>query len=98
VGRLDWVDVATSRGNIVIPWSSRDTLLHEIRRIDSASSIRKAFQDVGASLPVQLSRDDRAHLVELLNFWGSELSTAKLPAGIWDLRNALVDDLAYSSA
>jgi hypothetical protein len=37
-------------------------------------------------------------LVELLNFWGSELSTAKLPAGIWDLRNALVDDLAYSSA
>jgi hypothetical protein len=98
VGRLDWVHVATSRGTIVIPWGSRDTLLQEIRRIDSANSIRKAFQDVGASLPVQLSRDDKAHLVELLNFWASEVSTAKLPEGIWDLRNALLDDLDHTSA
>ena len=93
MGRVDWVTVATSRGNVVIPWASRDTLLREIRRIESAKSIRAAFEDVGAGNPVKLSRDDEANLVELLNFWSTEVSVAKLPEGIWDLRNALVDDL-----
>ena len=100
MGRLDWVTVATRRGKIVIPWASRDTLLSEIRRIlseirriDSAKSIVDAFQGVGATTAVKLSRDDKAHLVELLDFWSNEVSVAKLPEGIWDLRNALVDDL-----
>jgi len=94
VGRLDRVTVATSRGKIVIPWASRDTLLSEIRRIDSAKSIVDAFQGVGATTVVKLSREDKANLLELLNFWSNEVSVAKLPEGIWDLRNALVDDLA----
>ena len=93
MGRLDWVKVATSRGNIVIPSASRDTLLREIRRIDSAKSIRDAFENVGASTPVELSRDDKMNLLELLDFWSTEVSVAKLPDGIWDLRNALADDL-----
>ena len=93
MGRLDWVTVATSRGNITIPWASRDTLLREIRRIDSAKSIRGAFENVDASSPVQLSLDDKRNLVGLLNFWSTEVSIARLPEGIWDLRNALVEDV-----
>ena len=93
MGRLDWVTVATSRGNITIPCASRDTLLREIRRIDSAKSIRAAFESVGASSLVKLSLDDKRNLVGLLNFWSTEVSIPRLPEGIWDLRNALVEDV-----
>ena len=96
MGRLDWVTVSTSQGNVAIPWASRDTLLREIRRIDSAKSIRDGFDGVGASTTVELSRGDKAILVELLNFWSTEVSVAKLPEGIWDLRNALVEDLHHT--
>ena len=89
------ITIATSRRNVAIPWTSLVTLLLVIRRIDSAKSIRAAFADVDAT-PVELSAEDKAHLVELLNFWSTKVSVAKLPEGIWDLRNALVDDLDYA--
>lgn len=78
----------------MIPWASREALLEKIRHVDTAESIRDAFQGVGASTAVKLSRDDEANLVELLNSWSTEVSVAKLPEGIWDLRDALVADLA----
>jgi len=50
--RLDHVSVATSRDRVTLPWNSRDALLAEIRHLDSAAGIVKAFTDVGATRPV----------------------------------------------
>ena len=90
------ITIATSRRNVAIPGLSLVTLLRVIWRIDSAKGIRGAFREVDAT-PVELSAEDKAHLVELLNFWSTKVSVAKLPEGIWDLRNALVDDLHDSA-
>lgn len=93
--RLDRVVVTTSRrsGTVALPWTSREKLLAEIRHLDSAAGIVKAFGDVGATRPVTLTDEDRALLFELLEFWSARVGFEQLPVGIWDLRCAIADDL-----
>jgi len=90
--RLDRVAIATSRTTIELPWSSRDRLLHEVRNLDGADAIRTAFEAVGASRPVPLSRDNQQLLFEAINGWAQSVTVDELPAGIWDLRCALADE------
>jgi hypothetical protein len=91
--RLDRVAIATSRTTVELPWSSRDRLLHEIRNLDGAEAIRTAFGAVGASRPVPLSRDDQVLLFEAISAWANSVTVEELPEGVWNLRNALVDEL-----
>lgn len=74
--RLDQVTVTTSRGSVSLPWASRDLLLGEIRHLESAAAIVKAFTDVGASRPVTLSKEDRARLFELLEAWSHRVTVS----------------------
>ena len=53
----------------------------------------KAFTDVGATRPVTLNDEDRALLFELLEAWSYRVKIANLPAGVWDLRCSVADDL-----
>jgi hypothetical protein len=60
--RLDRVIVATSRGQVEIPWGSRDMLLERLDRVPSAASVAAAFEAVGASRPVHLSAEQEVAL------------------------------------
>lgn len=92
--RHDRVAIATSRGTVEIPWSSRDALLEEVRLEDSAQTIRFAFVAVGASRPVELKLEDAAVLVRAIGRWMRRVGgPSELPAGVYELRRALTDDL-----
>jgi hypothetical protein len=89
------VRVALSRGDIVFPWDSREELLNQIRHLDSAQPIVAAFEAVGTSRPVVLTTEQKALLIELVEFWGTQtrFGLRGLPEGMFDLRNALHGDL-----
>jgi hypothetical protein len=90
--RLDRVAITTTRATIELPWGSRDRLLHEIRNLDGADKIRTAFEAVGASQPVPLSRDDQLILYKAIDGWANSVTVDELPDGIWNLRCALADE------
>ena len=62
---------------------------------DSAESIIEAFEAVGTSRPVTLTPEQKGTFLELIEFWDNQnpggLKT--LPEGVFELRNALHDDL-----
>jgi len=92
--RRDRVAIATSRDVIELPWASRDSLLHEIRHLGgNAKPIRAAFEAVGASRPVELSRADQTTLFSAIELWADSVTVEALPPGIWRLRCALADQL-----
>ena len=90
--RLDRVLIQTSRRTVELPWDSRDQLLAEIRHLEAAKPIRDAFAAVGASRPVPLSREQQMLLYQAINVWSGNVTVDGLPAGVWDLRNALADE------
>jgi hypothetical protein len=97
--RLDRVAIATSREVIELSWASRDSLLHEIRNLgESAKPIRAAFEAVGASRPVELSRAEQSRLFSAIDLWADSVTVAALPPGIWRLRCALADQLGDAPA
>jgi len=91
----EWVKVATSRCVVELPWQSRRALLEEVDHLHSATSTIKAFEDIGTSAPVRLGTPEKQLLVEAINVWTGEVAGgyAGLPEGVWELRNALIDDL-----
>jgi hypothetical protein len=91
--RLNQVTVAYSRGTVALPWSSRDALLAEVRHLDSMKPVVQAFEAVGASAPVTLTRADVQELVRQLDLWSDRAKIDQIPDGVWDLRCALYDDL-----
>jgi hypothetical protein len=89
------VRVALSRGDVVIPWESRQDLLKQIRHLESEKPIVAAFEAVGVSQPVVLTTDQKALLIESIEHWGTQVrfGLSGLPEGMFELRNALHDDL-----
>jgi hypothetical protein len=90
------VQIALSRGTFELPWSSREALLDELAHQDSMQDIRDAFQAVGTSRPVKLNQAQKMALTLVIEVWGGEVEgglTGGLPEGIFELRNALLDDL-----
>jgi hypothetical protein len=71
-----------------------DALLEEMRPLDSFIGARRAFENAGASAPVRLERDEMGGIVQIIEIWMSNVrGPERLPEGIFELRNALVDDL-----
>lgn len=92
--RLDRVTLRTRRTTVEIPWESRDALLREIRHLDSAKPVKTAFEAVGASRPVELDVDGMALVVEAIHVMGSNAGGLdRIPTGLFELRNALLDEL-----
>jgi hypothetical protein len=90
-GRRRNVLVAIGTGVVSIPRHSRDQLLDELRQVDDAKAAVAAFE---AAHPVKLSEDDKELVVEVIDLWMRNLTgPEKLPGGIFQLRNALIDDL-----
>lgn len=79
---------------MTIPLKSRDLLLEEIRPLDSLIRARRAFEAAGVSVPVRLEREDMALMVQIIDIWMRNVrGPERLPEGIFELRNALIDDL-----
>ena len=57
--------------------------------------MRDAFETVGTSRPVSLTRRDKVALVAVIDLWASDTEGgfSGLPEGIVELRDALRDDL-----
>jgi hypothetical protein len=92
--RLDWIEVALSRDTVTLPWASRDSLLEQFTR-GTGKEIRTAFEASGASRPVKLTLEQKAELVRVIETWHRIVGGyGGLPAGVFNLRNALLDDLA----
>lgn len=96
--RLDHVSITVDRrgeANAVrLPWRSRDYLLRKLRDTDGAEGIVKAFEDAGATRPVELTAEEKAVLYRVLDDRGFTTGFHELPAGFFELRNALADEAA----
>lgn len=98
LSRLNRVSVATRGGPKAISLQARAMLLERLRRVDGAIRIRAAFLAVGATRPVELGTDDRELLVDVIDDWATRVGgLEKLPAGISDLRDALVAEIDGTS-
>ena len=91
--RLDRVQVATAGGVVTLPWSSRFELLERVRRLYGGAEIVRRFEAAGATRPVTLDWDSKLLVFNLLEHWLIQSGVEGLPAGIFELRNALRDDL-----
>ena len=83
----------------MLPWSTREALIAALRespRGDSglARAICKAIEDIPARSPVLLTLDHKKYLLRVLEEWSSAAGGYDaIPAGLFELRNELVDDL-----
>ena len=89
--RLDRVQVATSRRTVVLSWASRDELLEQMRHLDTMKPAVDALEAVGASVPVRLTLEQKARLVDVVRVWGDQAD--QLPEGVPELREELRADL-----
>jgi hypothetical protein len=57
--------------------------------------VLEAFQAVGTSRPVELTIEQKHALVDVIKTWATQVAGdyPELPEGIFELRNAIVDDL-----
>jgi hypothetical protein len=92
---INTVRVATSRGIVALPWSSREALLAEFSHLDSMRQVREKFDPVGTTQPVELTTAEKGNLVACIDFWSSQIAAGyeAMPDGLFELRNALHDDL-----
>jgi hypothetical protein len=91
--RLDLVQIPLSRGTVELTSDSRDRLIGEMSLLPSADSAILAFNGPGARAPIQLTRSDKALLVDVIDMWSLSVPVQDLPAGVWMLRNGLLHDL-----
>jgi hypothetical protein len=96
---IDHVEIPLGRETITLPWASREALLGQFKHLDSMRDIRRQFENVGTSRPVQLTRLQKRDLLQVIVQWASEEGGYdRLPEGIFDLRNALHDDVSDTEA
>jgi hypothetical protein len=96
--RLDHVSITIDRRGepnaVRLPWKSREYLLRKLRATPGAERTVNAFEDVGATRPVELDIEQKAVLYHLLNDRGFTTGFHELPKGFFELRNALSDEVA----
>ncbi len=96
--RLNLVTVTYTRGTVALPRASCDALLAEMPRLDSAASARRRFEALGASARVRLETDEVQTVLDVVEVWMRDVGRDGLPEGVFELRNALLDDLNDSAS
>jgi hypothetical protein len=93
--RLDNVTIKLNRGTATLPWPSRDALLEKLTHVEHGTSIRDAFEAVGASRPVELTLEQKAKLHGVIDNWidGLEGGVDDLDEGIRELWAGLYADV-----
>ena len=88
------VQIPLGRETVRLPWASRAALLDQFKHLDSMRDVRRMFENVGTSRPVQLTTEQKSDLLQVIVDWaGAEGGYDRLPEGVYDLRRALLDDL-----
>jgi hypothetical protein len=88
--RLSKVRIVVGDQIVEIPWSSRFELLERLRRLNSGADAVRSFEAVGATRPVELDAASTILLTDVLVGWVDELGPDELPAGVFELYDALV--------
>jgi hypothetical protein len=93
--RIDELRILLRGGIVVIPWSSREALLDQLRKVETLDDVRDAFLAVKTTQPVCLTGPQKAGLMNVITFWADTMKGGweDLPEGIHELRHALFDDL-----
>lgn len=93
--RDDHLRIALSRETIVLPRASGEAMLGRLRQLDSMRDVRDTLESIQAPEPLRVSRAQKVALIQLIEQWGSAVDRldSGLPPGIWELRDALHDDL-----
>jgi hypothetical protein len=79
---------------VTLTWDERTQLLAEMRHLDSLEPVRRAFEGAGTARPVEIPQDLKPAVVRVIEMWGQNTrgGLPALPAGIFELRNALTDE------
>jgi hypothetical protein len=92
--RLDRVTIAFGRGDVILSWDTRQALMARLQHVKSTARIRASFEAVGATRAVGLSMAQRTFLLRMLEDWSlGRDGYEAMPADLFELRNALIDDL-----
>jgi hypothetical protein len=78
---IDHVLIPLSRTTINLPRASREALLEQLKHLDSMWEVRKAFEDVGTSRPVQLTQEKDDLLQVIVHWTEAEEGYDRLPEG-----------------
>jgi hypothetical protein len=93
--RVDNVTIKLNNRTVTLPWPSRDALLEKLTHVEHGTSIRDAFEAVGASRPVELTREQKAKLHGVIADWidGLEGGVDDLDEGTRELWAGLYADV-----
>src|SRR5690349_4489779 len=93
------VAMASRDAPIELSWVAWDELLDRLGAGADLAQTVAAFREADATAPVELELEDKTLLRLVIDHWSEELDDHReLPAGIWDLRCALIDDLHEAGA
>jgi hypothetical protein len=95
---IDWVRIRVGDEAIEISWQARQELLERLRQVPSAMSLTGLFERHGTSSLVIPAASELRLLRDMVWNWMEEVGRDQLPAGIPELRDALVDAVGPSEA
>jgi hypothetical protein len=94
--RLNRVQVGTAFGIVTLSWEARDRLVAELRHLESLSDVTADFENARASRTVVIPQELGTAVARVIESIGSNSSGGLrgLEGGLFELRNALRDELA----
>jgi hypothetical protein len=95
---IDRVRVRVGDDIVAISWEAQQRLIERLRQIPSAGSLIGLFQRHGTSSLVIPATPELRLLRDVVWHWMDEVGRDQLPAGIPELRDALVDGVGPSDA
>lgn len=87
--RLDRITVTVPDGDVSVSWATREELMRLLAQRDDTAAIRSRFDAVGASRPVELTREERVALRDLIGEWLYEEVGRPEEQGLTDLYIAI---------
>jgi hypothetical protein len=97
--RIDRVTFLGTRDatTVTIPWDSRQALLERLDSAGGAEDVIAAIRAVGTSRPIELTKPQKRRLLDILEGLLNEVGAPWLPDGLFQLRNALIDERYYGA-
>jgi hypothetical protein len=97
--RIDRVTFLGARDatTVTIPWDSRQALLERLDAAGGAEDVIAAIRAVGTSRPIEPTKPQKRLLLDVLEAMVSEVGAPWLPDGLFQLRNALIDERYYGA-
>jgi hypothetical protein len=95
--RINDIRIRLSRGTVGVRWESRSARISQMLHLESARPIIEAFEGSGVSRAILFTHQQKGDLLAIIEFCATRGGVKHLPHGIFELRNALHDDLNDAS-